>query len=73
MFVAVMFGMYAFLGICNWKLNLGEWSGFSRFVFASVSLITFFYTISENHDVAVRHRQAKHNEKGMDYEENKKA
>jgi hypothetical protein len=68
-FLAVMAGIYVFIGVCNWELSLAHWNVFSRFIFASAGLCLFFYTLSENRDVAARYRQARLNK---EKEEDKK-
>lgn len=37
-------GFYGFLGICNWSAYIGEWNGFSKFLFALLSLAVFYVT-----------------------------
>lgn len=33
---------YAFLSLCNWNINVGEWNGFSRFMLGFEGVIFFF-------------------------------
>ena len=42
--VLVLAITYAFLGICNWSLWIGDWNGFSKFVVAVVFLIMSILT-----------------------------
>jgi hypothetical protein len=38
---------YLFLSLCNWNLNLSEWTGFSRFILGTEGVIFIIDLINE--------------------------
>lgn len=38
---------YLFLSLCNWSLNLSEWTGFSRFIIGAEGIIFIIDLINE--------------------------
>lgn len=38
---------YLFLSLCNWNLNLSEWTGFSRFILGAEGVIFVIDLITE--------------------------
>lgn len=41
----VLFLSYLFLSICNWEIYIGNWNGFSRFIFALFLISSIWNTI----------------------------
>lgn len=40
-FLEILIVGYGFLSLCNWNINIAEWSGISHFVSAAFILITY--------------------------------
>lgn len=48
MYLIICIVTFAFLALCNWSYNMGDWNGFSRFILGAVgvfSIIDFSYKI----------------------------
>lgn len=58
----VVTGVYGFISLCAWNLNIAHWGGFARFVFACVFLMAFIWVMVENSDINARYYRQKENE-----------
>ncbi len=43
----IMIIAYAFLSLCNWNLNVGDWNGFSRFILGVVGVVLLVKLIDD--------------------------
>lgn len=46
-FIVIAAVTYGFLCVVNWSYNLGDWNGFSRFIFAFIGVLYLLKILSE--------------------------